>query len=167
MAPPLKLTDEQVKKIRRRFQRGEQLTTLAAEHQVDRKTLRRRIDALEQEEAERAERIAAGRLAKQAAAERRKLKAMLRVDPSQGATPAEANPRQPHEPAPRRDPYHEWLDTPKNLSGAALTRAYGLVRVRNPAGTVRQFVEESKVGELLDQGWTIDQASGRTPRRQK
>jgi len=32
------------------------------------------------------------------------------------------------------DPYLEWLDTPKSLSGYALAEARGLVRLRNPEG---------------------------------
>jgi DNA-binding GntR family transcriptional regulator len=49
-----KLTDEQVKKIRRRVRAGARLTDLAAEYEVNRKTIRRRLDALELAEAERA-----------------------------------------------------------------------------------------------------------------
>ena len=73
MAPPPKLTDEQVKKIRRRVERGEELTALADEYGVNRKTLRRRIDALERVESERAQRTAAARLTKQVTAQRKKL----------------------------------------------------------------------------------------------
>jgi hypothetical protein len=44
---------EQVKKIRRRVRDGLRLTDHALEYQAKRKTLRRRIDALERAEAER------------------------------------------------------------------------------------------------------------------
>ena len=52
---------------------GERQTDLADEFGVDRKTIRRRLDALERADTERAERIAAKRLRNQAARERRKL----------------------------------------------------------------------------------------------
>ena len=67
----------EVKTIRRRCNQGEQLTALALAYGVNRKTLRRRLDALAQTEAVRAERIAATRLGRQAAAERQKLQARL------------------------------------------------------------------------------------------
>ena len=66
-----KLTDEQVKKIRRRVRAGARLTDLAAEYEVNRKTIRRRLDALELAEAERARRTAASR------AEEKRLKRLL------------------------------------------------------------------------------------------
>jgi len=53
-----KLTDEQVKKIRRRVRAGEQITDLALEYDVNRKTIRRGLDALELADAERARRRA-------------------------------------------------------------------------------------------------------------
>jgi hypothetical protein len=68
VAPKPKLTEQQVETIRRRNNKGEHLTVLALEYGVNRKTLRRRLDALAQAEAERAQRIAASRLGKQAAA---------------------------------------------------------------------------------------------------
>jgi hypothetical protein len=50
MAVPAKakLSEEQVKKIRRRVRAGEHQTELAAEYGVDRKTIRRRLDAADQ-----------------------------------------------------------------------------------------------------------------------
>jgi len=53
------------------------------------------------------------------------------------------------------DPYLDWLDAPKNLPGRALAEASGLVRVRNPDGTIRQWVERSQVDQLLVEGWTL------------
>jgi DeoR/GlpR family transcriptional regulator of sugar metabolism len=73
MAPPFKLTDEDIKRIRRRVRAGEHITDLADEYGVDRKTIRRRLDALEHAEAERAMQIAEKRLRRQAAREKRKL----------------------------------------------------------------------------------------------
>ena len=74
MAPAArKLTDQQVKTIRRRNNKGEHLTALALAYEVNRKTLRRRLDALAHAEAERAQRIAATRRGRQAAAERQTL----------------------------------------------------------------------------------------------
>ena len=67
-------------------------------------------------------------------------------------------PVKPAEPELRREPYHDWLDTPKNRSGAALTAAFGLVRVSNPEGTESTFVEVEKVDAFLQEGWTLDPA---------
>jgi hypothetical protein len=69
-----KLTPEQVKKIRRRARAGEQITDLALEYRVNRKTIRRRIDAAELADAERARRTAAGR------AEQKRMKRLLGPD---------------------------------------------------------------------------------------
>jgi DeoR/GlpR family transcriptional regulator of sugar metabolism len=49
-----KLSEEQVKRIRRRVRAGERVSELAAEFAVNRRTIRRRLDALEQAEAEQA-----------------------------------------------------------------------------------------------------------------
>jgi len=73
VAAPAKLTDADVKRIRRRVRAGEQQTQLADQYGVDRKTIRRRLDALERAETERAQRIAENRLRRQAAREKRKL----------------------------------------------------------------------------------------------
>ena len=73
MAALAKLTDADVKQIRRRVRRGEHQTVLAAEYGVNRKTLRRRLDALDDAEREQAERTAKKRLHRQAAREKRKL----------------------------------------------------------------------------------------------
>ena len=60
MLAKAKLTDEHVKKIRRRVRAGEQISDLAREYDVNRKTIRRRLDALELADAERAGRTAPG-----------------------------------------------------------------------------------------------------------
>jgi hypothetical protein len=73
MAVPAKqkLSEEQVKKIRRRVRAGEHQTELAAEYGVDRKTIRRRLDAADQADCERAQRRAARR------AEEKRMKRLL------------------------------------------------------------------------------------------
>jgi hypothetical protein len=82
VAAPEKLTHAEVKKIRRRVRAGEYQTDIAREYGVDRKTIRRRLDELEEAaprppacavEAVAAERVAASRLRRQAAQEKRKL----------------------------------------------------------------------------------------------
>src|SRR5712691_7187969 len=73
VAARAKLTDADVKRIRRRIRAGEQQLTIAREFGVNRKTIRRRLDELERAETERAERIAEKRLRRQAAREKRKL----------------------------------------------------------------------------------------------
>jgi hypothetical protein len=69
-----KLSEEQVKKIRRRVRAGARLTDLAAEYDVNRKTIRRRLDALERAEGERAQQRAARR------AEQKRWKRLLGAD---------------------------------------------------------------------------------------
>ena len=172
MAPPQKLTDEQVRKIRQRVARGEQQTALAVEYGVNRKTLRRRLDALERIERERAERRALRRRAHQVAAERKKLKTLFEPQ----ATPAldhhvRVEPL-PHasKPLPPADPhqeYQEWLDTPKNLTGPALSAAMGLVRIQSPDGAVPKIiksVDKAEAEAYLEQGWTLAPRQPR-PRR--
>ena len=63
MPAKAKLTDEQVKKIRRRVRAGERITELTVEYDVNRKTIRRRLDALELADTERARRTSARRAA--------------------------------------------------------------------------------------------------------
>jgi hypothetical protein len=154
----LKLTDEQIKKIRRRVRAGARLIDLADEFGVNRKTLWRRLSALERDETERAQRTAANRLRRQAAREKRKL---LERERAAGLfrsvehnTPSGRSPGQG---APVRNPYHEWLDRRKNLSGRALSEAAGLVRVRNSGGTIRKWVERPEVDALLEAGWLLDE----------
>ena len=74
MAGTAKLTEEQVKKLRRRVRAGARLTDLAVEYGVNRKTLRRRLDALELADGERAGRTAARR------AEEKRMKRLLGPD---------------------------------------------------------------------------------------
>jgi hypothetical protein len=66
-----KLTGEQVKRIRRRVRAGERITDLVVEYDVNRRTIRRRLDALELADAERARRTAARR------AEQKRMKRLL------------------------------------------------------------------------------------------
>ena len=157
MAATAKLTDADVKRIRRRVRAGEHQTDLAHEFSVSRKTIRRRLDALEHAETERAERIAAKRLSRQAAREKRKL---FEREKNSGLAPAIEHTR----PSGRRgqrarapNPYFDWLDRRKNLSGRALAEANGLVRVRNSDDTRRVWVERAEVDALLDDGWRLDE----------
>jgi hypothetical protein len=157
VAAELKLTDEQVKAIRRRVQKGEHQTELAREFGVNRRTIRRRLDDLEHTETEQAEGIIARRLRRQASRERRKL---LERDKNQHVSQRDlgrtTNRPPPTESGQRGDPYLAWLDSPKNLSGRGLADARGLVRVRNPDGTIRAWVERSDIDAVLDQGWTLE-----------
>jgi len=139
------VTDEQVKLIRRRARRGERISDLAAEHGVDRKTIRRRLDALNMAEADEARRKAANRLHRQAKAERQKL---MEREP-RAAAPAPAVSRR------RLSTYAEWLERPKSLSGRALMEANGLIRVRSPDGTVCSWREREEVEALFDAGWRL------------
>lgn len=162
-----KLSDDDVKQIRRRVSRGESITDLAREFGVNRKTIRRRIDALKQEEAEEAERLAAPRRRRQAAGERRKL-----LERERGPSPKRGPGRPKRDPpsddpgreagmgvhatySSRRDPRLDWLDRRKNLSGRAFAEARGLVRLRNPDGTIEAWFERAQVDDLLDEGWTL------------
>jgi hypothetical protein len=156
-----KLTDEQVKRIARRVRAGERQTDLADEFDVNRKTLRRRLDARERAQTERAQQLAAKRLQRQAARERRTLRERERAARlaarNRENTASASQPGQ--RPAPQtvspRDPYHVWLDTPKNLSGRALAEAQGRVRVRNPEGTIHTWRERSEIDALLEAGWQL------------
>lgn len=157
MAPPVKLTDADVKRVRRRVRAGEHQTDLAKEFGVNRKTLRRRMDELVRAETERTERIAEKRLRRQAAREKRKL---FERERNAGVTgPIESSQRNRRSTRTRTgmgNPYLEWLYTPKNLSGRALSEANGFVRVRSPDGSIRKGVEREEVGDLLDAGWLLD-----------
>jgi hypothetical protein len=151
-----KLTDEQVKMIRRRVRKREPLTRLAVEYGVNRKTLRRRLDALEQAEAEQAAHLSAKRLRWQAKRERLKLAGRDRIhQPAETETDRLTARLRPAEQAPRRDAHEAWLDIPKNLSGRALAEATGLVRLRNPDGSISAWVERPDVDARLDEGWTM------------
>lgn len=157
MAAPAKLTDADVKRIRRRVRTGEHQTNLADEFGVNRKTIRRRLDALERDETERAERIAEKRLGRQAAREKRKLferEREARVLPP--IVPGQSSGRPAQQRTAVANPFFEWLDRPKNLSGRALSEANGLVRVRLPDGSIRKAAEREDVEALLDAGWLLD-----------
>ena len=151
-----KLTNSDVKRIRRRVRAGECQTDLADEFGVNRKTIRRRLDELERQEKERAERIAEKRLRRQAAREKRKL--FEREHTARGVTlePHKSSGRSPQKRTPIPNPFFEWLDRRKNLSGRAAAEARGLVRVRKPERADRRWVDRSVVEALLDEGWVID-----------
>jgi len=162
VAAKQKLTDKQVREIRRRHRRGESLTDLARAFGVNRKTLRRRIDAHDRVEAEQAARLAEKRLCWQAQRERRKLAARNEPDLSSNA---EGDPRRSRARPPQRqgaeDGFERWLDTPKNLSLRALAEASGLVRLRHPDGNQARWVESSQADAYFDEGWSLDQVERR------
>ena len=143
MAPTPELTEAQVKAIRRRVRNGARQTDLADEFGVNRRTIHRRLHDLECAETERAERVASEHRRKQAMREKRK----LRECDNAKAPPPASGPSRSAQPSTRTsvarqpDPYHVFLDTPKNLSGRALAHAQGHVRLSNPEGTVSKWVE--------------------------
>ncbi len=156
MPAKAKLTDEEVKRIRRRVRAGTGVIDLADEFGVSRKTIRRRLDALERAETERAQRIAEKRRRRQAARERRTLRER---EQAAGFSPRDEG-RKPEERLPRerphvRDPYLEWRDRRKNLSGRALSEANGLVRVSSPDGARCVWRERSEIDALLEAGWRL------------
>ena len=156
MPAKAKLTDEQVKRIRRRVRAGRRVIDLAHEFGVNRKTIRRRLDALARVESERAERMAEKRLRRQAARERRRLREREQAagfsSRDEGRMPEERLPRERPQ---VRDPYLEWLGRRKNLSGRALSQAIGLVRVSSPDGARCVWRERSEIDALLEAGWRL------------
>jgi predicted RNase H-like nuclease (RuvC/YqgF family) len=171
-----KLTDAQVRQIRRRHHRGEHLTALAVEFHVDRKTLRRRLDALERVEsekamleAERAHRRAIKSLHRQVEAEHRKLlerefelereracQALSSIGSRMRLVEADIHAlRTTRPPGGRVTGELDWLDTRKNLSGHALAETNGLIRLQNPEGTVCKWFERDEVDALVDAGWSF------------
>lgn len=153
MAPSPKLSADDIERIRRRVQAGEHQTDLAREFGVDRKTVRRRLDALERSEIERGARLAAKRVRRQAAREKRKL-----LERESDSAPLIKQTQSSERATKRRaefDPFLEWLDTPKNLSGQAHAEASGLVRLCSPDNTRRRWVERSDVERLFDDGWRL------------
>jgi hypothetical protein len=161
VAAPAKLSDADVKRIRRRIGKGEYQTALAEEFGLNRKTIRRRLDALERAEEERAE----TRLRRQVAREKRKFFARERAREAALAGKSAQVRRRAR--APSSDPYLRWLDRPKNLSGRALFEASGLVRVRRPDYSVRKAVERGQVEDLLDLGWILDDTYWSKSRRSR
>jgi hypothetical protein len=136
-----KLTDEQVKKIRRRVRAGERITDLTVEYDVNRKTIRRRLDALELADAERAGRTAARR-----AAEKR-MKRLLGPD---YRNPARA-PEHRRDPPPPSDKRPEIAGVPsRQLSTARL--GYGGVPIfpNTPDGHAERlaYYEARKLNHL-------------------
>jgi hypothetical protein len=157
VAPPEKLTHADVKKIRRRVRAGEHQTDLATEYGVNRKTIRRRLDELEEVEAMESERVAASRLRRQAAREKQKL-----IEREQAAAVDSAidtrtsRKRSRSRPIRGVDPHYlEWLDRPKNMTWRAAAAASGLTRMTSPDAKVRTWVEREDVEARLDQGWLL------------
>ena len=141
--------------IRRRVRAGAHQTDLAREHGVNRKTIRRRLNALESADAEQERQLAQRRLRRQAGREKRKLRERDRAIGLQATENELPDPRPMQDSRPSNR-YFEWLDTPKNLSGRALAEARGLVRIRNLDGTIRTWVEREEVEERFDAGWLLD-----------
>jgi hypothetical protein len=154
VAPPLKLSDQHVRRIRRRVDAGEQLRALAQEFGVDRKTIRRRLDALAAAEDERTERVAMKRLRTHALRETRRLLARNPTLVSSESAESQCGDFGVTRAYPR-DPFEEWLETPKNLSGRAAAEARGLVRVSSPDGRRRVWRERSEVEALFREGWAL------------
>lgn len=157
MAPTPKLTDTQVKAIRRRIGKGEQRIDLPLEFGVDRKTIYRRVGELERDEMEEAERVAVKRRRNQARRERGKL---LDRENANAVPPPLAERRPVKRAAPNpsgrlSDDYASWLDTLKNLSNRGLVNSWGGIRLCNPEGTVQKWVKRQDVDALIDEGWTL------------
>jgi Glu-tRNA(Gln) amidotransferase subunit E-like FAD-binding protein len=104
-----KLSAADVKRIRRRVRAGEYQTDIAPEYGVNRKTIRRRLDALERAESERAVRLAEKRRRRQAAREKRKLRDRERDSEAAGLEPSRPRGRLSQQRTSVRNPEHEWL----------------------------------------------------------
>ena len=146
LAPPEKLTHADVKRIQCRVRAGERQTDLAREYGVNRKTIRRRLGELEEVEAMAAERVAASRLRRQAAREKRKL---FEREQAVGFL-SEVNPpsRRPAASRPVHgvDPhYPEWLERPRNMTSRAAAAASGLTRIET---RIRRSAPGSSVTRL-------------------
>ena len=129
---------------------GEHQTAIAAEFGVDRKTIRRRLDALAQAENERAQK----RVRRQAEREQRKLlEREQERDRSLPLEPSRAGGRAARHRTLVPDSAHEWLEWRKNLSGRARAAASGLVRVRRPDGSLRRWVERDAVERARRKGY--------------
>lgn len=122
-----KLTEEQVKKIRRRVARGERLTALAAEFGVVPRTLRRRIDAAELDEAKRAQDRAAKR------ADDKRMKRLL------GAGYRNPSRAPEHRRGERRDPPPASESRSGQTSGGRVGFAEVPLFPHTPAGLAERF----------------------------
>ena len=105
MPAKAKLSDAQVKKIRRRVRAGASRTELATEYGVNRKTIWRHLDALELAEAERAQRSEVGG-STVLAAEHAQSRAL--ASPSSGSEEPECTGR-PASAAARRRASRAWI----------------------------------------------------------
>jgi hypothetical protein len=153
VAPAPKLSDRDVIQLRRRIDAGEAQTALALEFGVDRKTIRRRVDLLCAAETAEAEHVALKRLRRRATREKQRL---LKRDASYASAVSVERGEYAGAKPQMSDPFFEWLDTPKNLSGRARAEASGLVRIQSPDGTRRVWRDRSVVERLLDEGWRLD-----------
>ena len=149
MAPQPKLSDADVKRIRRRVGAGARKCDLAAEYGVNRKTITRRVKNLDERDRLREDALAAKRQARQVQRELRKLRKRKLASPGPMG-------RGKVVPTTRSD-YLEWLDTPKNLSAPAAF-AHGLIRVRTPDGRNRRSVDPEVAEKLIGEGWVLSDA---------
>jgi hypothetical protein len=136
---------------------GEHQTDLATEYGVNRKTIRRRLDELEEVDAMAAERVAAGRQRRQAAREKRKL-----LERGQAAAAVSAtDTRTSRGPSPSRrirgvDPHYlEWLERPKNMTWREAVSARGDLRMKSADSKITKWVEREQVEALIDEGWAL------------
>jgi hypothetical protein len=144
-------------KIRRRVRAGEQQTDIAREYGVNRKTIRRRLDEVEEAKAMAAERVAASRLRRQAAREKQKLRERDQAAAAVSATDTRTS-REPSRSRRihREDPYYlEWLDRPKGITWREAVRVRGDVRMKNADATITKWVEPDDVEALIDAGWVL------------
>ena len=156
MAPKPKLSETDVKTIRRRARAGARICDLAAEYKVNRKTITRRLASLDERERQREAVRAAKRLARQVRRERRKLHAR---DQLASSVQRERGAVEPTGPAgslllATTTDFLEWLDRPKNLSARAAF-AHGLIRVLSPDGRTRRSVEREDADALIQDGWVL------------
>ena len=146
MAPRPKLSDADVKRIRRRVDAGARRCDLAAEYGVDRKTITRRLKNLNERDRQREAALAAKRQARQVQRELKKLR-RRKLASSGPVVRGKVIPT-------TKDDYLQWLDTPKNLS-ASSAFAHDLVRVRTPDGRNRRSVEPEVAKTLIGKGWVL------------
>jgi hypothetical protein len=125
----------------------------ADEFGVNRKTVRRRLDALERADREEAERIANTRLRRQIAAQQRTL--TQRDEQVASSTVEVAASRLPRKRRSRMPDYYNWLDKRKNLAGRAFAEARGLVWIQTPDGKNRRWVERADLDGMFEDGWIL------------
>ena len=155
VAPEPKLSEADVKRIRRRVRAGSRKCDLAVEYGVNRKTISRRLAQLEELEAKRDEALAAKRRRRQVRREQGKLRELDLARAQQHRATDNRKKSRSSASSATNDPYNEWLDRPKNLSGRALAEARGLVRVISADGRNKSWVERADLEEMIEEGWVL------------